>query len=95
MNDTMSLVLATAILAVGGLGLYMYKSSDEFAFDDYNEDDQSVDDLSDSDQSIDDVSVDDMSIDDISVDDNYDEPKSKGRNKTKRNKKNGGTKKRY
>jgi hypothetical protein len=38
MNDTMSLVLATAILAVGGLGLYMYKSSDDFAFDDYNED---------------------------------------------------------
>ena len=75
MNDTMSLVLATAILAVGGLGLYMYKSADEFAFDDYNEDDQSVDDLS--------------------VDDNYEEPKTKGRNKTKRNKKNGGTKKKY
>ena len=75
MNDTMSLVLATAILAVGGLGLYMYKSSDEFVFDDYDEDDQSVDDLS--------------------VDDNYEEPKTKGRNKTKRNKKNGGTKKKY
>ena len=89
MNDTMSLVLATAILAVGGLGLYMYKSSDDFAFDDYNEDEYN-DDLSDSEQSIDDVS-----IDDVSVDDNYDEPKSKGRNKTKRNKKNGGTKKKY
>ena len=24
MNDTMSLILATSILAVGGLGLYMY-----------------------------------------------------------------------
>ena len=34
MNDTMSLVLATAILTVGGLGLYMYKSPQE----DYNED---------------------------------------------------------
>ena len=90
MNDTMSLVLATAILAVGGLGLYMYKSADEFAFDDYNEDDQNADNLSEDDQS-----VDDLSVDDLSVDDNYDEPKTKGRNKTKRNKKNGGTKKKY
>lgn len=46
MNDTMSLVLATTILAVGGLGLYMYKSSDDGESrddkkngdDDYNED---------------------------------------------------------
>lgn len=29
MNDTMSLLLATAILAAGGLGLYMYKSPDD------------------------------------------------------------------
>ena len=29
MNDTMSLVLATTILALGGLGLFMYKSSDD------------------------------------------------------------------
>ena len=28
MNDTMSLLLATTILAAGGLGLYMYKSTD-------------------------------------------------------------------
>ena len=28
MNDTMSLLLATSILALGGVGLYMYKSSD-------------------------------------------------------------------
>ena len=46
MNDTMSLVLATTILALGGLGLYMYKSSDDgdsgddkqSGGDDYNED---------------------------------------------------------
>ena len=89
MNDTMSLVLATAILAVGGLGLYMYKNSDDFSYEDYNEDEYN-DDLSNDEKSIDDLSIDDMSMDDI-----YDEPKSKGRNKTKRNKKNGGTKKRY
>lgn len=29
MNDSMSILLATTILALGGLGLYMYKSSDE------------------------------------------------------------------
>jgi hypothetical protein len=28
MNDTLSLLLATTILAAGGLGLYMYKSPD-------------------------------------------------------------------
>jgi hypothetical protein len=27
MNDSMSILLATTILALGGLGLYMYKSS--------------------------------------------------------------------
>lgn len=30
MNDSMSILLATTILAVGGLGLYMYKSSDDY-----------------------------------------------------------------
>jgi hypothetical protein len=29
MRDTISLLVATAILAAGGLGLYMYKSNDE------------------------------------------------------------------
>ena len=29
MNETMSLLLATTILALGGLGLYMLKSSDD------------------------------------------------------------------
>jgi len=29
MNDSMSILLATTVLALGGLGLYMYKSSNE------------------------------------------------------------------
>jgi hypothetical protein len=29
MNDSMSILLATTILALGGLGLYMYKVSDD------------------------------------------------------------------
>lgn len=40
MNDSMSILLATTILALGGLGLYIYKSSDDEQKDgkDYNED---------------------------------------------------------
>jgi hypothetical protein len=40
MNDSMSILLATTILALGGLGLYMFKSSDDNQSggdDDYNE----------------------------------------------------------
>jgi hypothetical protein len=29
MNDSISILLATTILALGGLGLYMYRSSDD------------------------------------------------------------------
>ena len=29
MNDSMSILLATTILALGGLGLYIYKSADD------------------------------------------------------------------
>jgi hypothetical protein len=38
MNDSMSVLLATTILALGGFGLYMYKSSDDSQDQDYNED---------------------------------------------------------
>jgi hypothetical protein len=41
MNETMSLLLATTVLALGGLGLYMFKSSDENQTggdEEYNED---------------------------------------------------------
>ena len=41
MNDPMSVLLATTILALGGLGLYMYKSSNDSqtgGSDEYNED---------------------------------------------------------
>jgi hypothetical protein len=46
MNDSMSILLATTILALGGLGLYMYKTTDESEVkdgkdgseEDYNED---------------------------------------------------------
>lgn len=42
MNDSMSILLATTVLALGGLGLYMYKSSEGKDNDaeesEYNED---------------------------------------------------------
>jgi len=84
MNETMSLFLATAILAIGGLGLYMYKSTDGLDIVDYNEDNLFEDDIND------DLSSDD---DDYSEDFNNYEPKVKSRGKTKRTKTSGGTKK--
>jgi hypothetical protein len=96
MNETMSLVLATTILAIGGLGLYMYKTSDDPDYkNDYNEDelfDENEDDLSESESD----SEDDLSIDSVdAIDDEYDKPKPKSRGKTKRAKKSGGTKRKY
>lgn len=41
MNDSMSMLLATTILALGGLGLYMFKTTDDKQSaddDEYNED---------------------------------------------------------
>ena len=53
MNETMSVVLATAILAIGGLGLYMYKQSDGLGLE-FGDDDKSYDDRSNDDRSNDD-----------------------------------------
>jgi len=40
MNETLSLICVTSLLAIGGLGLYIFKSSDDEANQDikYNED---------------------------------------------------------
>ena len=88
MNETMSLVLATAILAVGGLGLYMYKTSDDLEYDDYIEDDNSFDNNYNNDE------VSEETYDDLD-DDIYEKQKVRSRNKTKRSKKSGGTKRKY
>jgi len=93
MTEKLSLILATTILAIGGLGLYMYKNSDEM--DDYNEDD--YEDLDDMSEDLDDMSEDleDEMSEDLEDIDEYDKPKSKSKGKTKRARKNGGTKKKY
>lgn len=76
MNETMSLLLATAILAAGGIGLFMLKSDDN---NDFNEEDIILDDL-----------------EDLEDEDDYDyKPKARSSNKTKRNRKSGGSRRRY
>jgi hypothetical protein len=93
MKETMSLVLATAILALGGLGLYMYKQSDDFKDDDFKDDDFKDDfsSYSDSDSELDSEFKHDYEEDFIDY-----EPKTKKivkRGKTKRTKPTGGTRK--
>ena len=92
MNDTMSLVLATAILTVGGLGLYMYKNSDESqnGGDNYDEDElfSSKNFFSSDDDDSDAIEED--------VSEVYEPKVTRTRGgKTKRNKKSAGTKRRY
>jgi hypothetical protein len=90
MKDTMSLLLAAAILAAGGFGLYMIKSPDgeQKGGEEYNEDSLfGSGSFWGSNKSDDDVEED--------VEDYY-EPKVRSRGgKTKRNKKSTGTKRRY
>jgi hypothetical protein len=78
----MSLLFATAILAAGGLGLYMYKGieydekgyDEDILFNTKDEDDEELKEL----------------------EEIYEEPKARSRgNKTKRSRKTGGTKRRY
>lgn len=90
MKDTMSLLLAAAILAAGGFGLYMIKSPDgeQKGGEEYNEDSLfGSGSFWGSNKSDDDVEED--------IEDYY-EPKVRSRGgKTKRNKKSTGTKRRY
>jgi hypothetical protein len=82
MNETMSLLLATAILAAGGIGLFMLKSNDDGTYDDEELELDEIEDL------------DDLDLDEEYLDDDYDyKPKSKSNNKTKRNRKSGGSRK--
>jgi hypothetical protein len=93
MNETMSLLLATTILAMGGFGLYMYKNPEEAqkGGEEYNEDSLFGGGSFWSSNKEEDVEEDlDLDFDDY-------EPKPRTRaNKTKRNKRsNGSSKRRY
>ena len=89
MNDTMSLLLATAILAAGGLGLYMYKSPDEAqkGGEDYDEDNLFGS------GSFWGSKKEEETEEDLDLDDYEPKPRSRS-NKTKRNRKSGGSSKR-
>ena len=80
MNETMSLLLATAILAAGGIGLFMLKSNDDGTYDDEELELDEIEDL------------DDLDLDEDLDDYDY-KPKTRGNNKTKRNRKSGGSRK--
>jgi hypothetical protein len=90
MRDTISLVVATAILAAGGLGLYLFKSNDDKqdGGDGYDEDNLfGSGGFWNSNSSENDLEDEELE---------YYEPKAKARGgKTKRSKKNVGTKRRY
>ena len=90
MNDTMSLLLATAILAAGGLGLYMYKSDDlQKGGEDYNEDN-----LFGSGSFWGSTNEEENKQEDDEDYEEYYKPKPRG-GKTKRRRTTGGTKRRY
>jgi len=110
MNDTMSLVLATTILATGGLCLYMYKSSNEdesAGKEDYYVEDNNEDNSFSFANFFNTNDNDKDDKDDKGDDDAYEknddeelemyEPKSRqrGGGKTKRNRKSTGSKRRY
>ena len=82
MNETMSLLLATAILAAGGIGLFMLKSNDDGTYDDEEIELDEIEDLD---------ALDEFDEDE---EDDYDyKPRARGNNKTKRNRKSGGSRK--
>ena len=110
MNDSMSVLLASTLLAMGGVGLYLYKASNDYE-DNYVEDDNKglfngfgKGDDNDDDEHDDDEHDDELSTisDDLSLSDeeeSIEKPmkkrtNNKTNNKTKRNRKSGGTSKR-
>jgi hypothetical protein len=99
MSDTLSLLFATTILATGGVCLYMYKSSDEEdqkGGEDYNEDKLfNFDNLFGSNDNGE-QNGEQNGEEVLSEDEESYEPKPRQRGgKTKRNRRSGGTKRRY
>jgi hypothetical protein len=76
MNETMSLLLVAAVLAIGGAGLYRYKFEDDLVQDGGND------------------SSDSYNEDELDEEIIKSKPRAKG-SKTKRNRTNSGSKRRY
>ena len=85
MNDVKSLLIATTVLAIGGLGLYMYKTEDseDLYLDDEHFDDDISDTASDASSHASDAS---SHIEEEDIDDYYTK---------ENNKKNSGTRKKH
>lgn len=100
MNETISLLMATTILALGGLGLYMFKSSDnenQKGGEEYNESNLFSSNFWGSDSNDNEI-IDQNELDDsFLMDENEDNLKkrSKTKSQTKRQKRTSGTKRRY
>lgn len=106
MNDSMSVLLASTLLAMGGVGLYLYKASNDDDSNDYEDNYVENDNEGlferfwkggddDDDEDDDELSTisDDLSLSDD--EESIEKPKKKRtNNKTKRNRKSGGTSKR-
>ena len=75
MNDLNSLLIATTVLAIGGLGFYMYKNEqgDEYFENDFDNLDEDLEDY------------DDSTDEDEEDEEEEEEEESKKKNKTKRN----------
>ena len=87
MNDIKSLLIATTVLAIGGLGLYMYKSEESEL--DYNDNFSETSSVSDSESEQEDLDLEELDYNDY-------KPKKTKKEGTKKNiKKNGGTRKKY
>ena len=97
MNDTMSLVLATTILALGGVGLFVFKnSSDDQEGGNYNEDNWFGSNFFNSSNENESEEHENKEQDEEYNEEEDYKPKSRRNNiKTKRNRKSGGTKRRY
>lgn len=92
MNDIGSLLIATSILAIGGLGLYMYKNGDD---NDNDENDVSYNDDSVFSGNLFGPDDEEEEYPEDLEDDEYYEPKARTKGgKTKRNRKTTGTKRR-
>jgi hypothetical protein len=93
MNDVKSLLIATTVLAIGGLGLYMYKTEDseDLYLDDEHFDDDNSDTASDVSSHDSDAS---SHIEEEDIDDYY-VSKEKNKGTRKNNKKNSGTRKKH
>jgi len=88
MNDVKALLIATTVLAIGGLGLYMYKSEESEFDDDISETSSQLSEMSDSSELSD---VSNLEEEDT---DNY-IPKKSNKGTKKNSKKNGGTRKKH